>query len=104
MTLVNQIPPERKTIGVFVSHLGKIWSPDFIEGITSAAEGHDLNVICFVGGKPVSFMMPGQMQPSFGLYDIARTQQLSGIIVSGDLGYELTPDQIQLFFQNTRKI
>ena len=100
MTLVNQIPPERKTIGVFVSHLGKIWSPDFIEGITSAAEGHDLNVICFVGGKPVSFMMPGQMQPSFGLYDIARTQQLSGIIVSGDLGYELTPDQIQLFFQN----
>ncbi len=100
MTFPYKLSQERKTIGVFVSRLGQMWSPEFIEGITDAAEVHDLNVICFVGGKPTSLITPGVSQPSFGLYDIARTQQLAGIIVSGDLGYELNSNEIQLFFEN----
>jgi DNA-binding LacI/PurR family transcriptional regulator/signal transduction histidine kinase len=100
MTLANDSTRERKTIGVFVSRLGRVWGPEFMVGITDAAEAHDLNVICFVGGKPAPIITPGTSHPSYGLYDIARTEQLAGIIVSGDLGYELGQHEINLFFEN----
>ncbi len=100
MTTPNHSPKQRKTIGVFVSHLGRVWVPEFIQGITAAAEAQDLNMICFVGGKPVAFQNPGHAQPSYGLYDVARTEQLAGIIVSSDLGYELNPQEMHEFFKN----
>jgi len=100
MTQVNRIERERKTIGVFVSRLERVWGTEFIVGITDAAEAHDLNLICFVGGKPSSTIIPGALSPSYGLYDIARTEQLAGIIVSSDLGYELDRREIELFLGN----
>jgi len=100
MTLFSDKTRERKTIGVFVSQLGQVWGPEFIVGINEAAEERNLNVICFVGGKPAVINPSGDQQTSFGFYDIARTQQLAGIIVSGDLGYELSPEEIHRFFGN----
>ena len=100
MTSQNNPARQRKSIGVFVSQLGRVWVPEFIQGITAAAEAQDLNVICFVGGKPVAIQNSGHSQPSYGLYDIARTEQLAGIIVSADLGYELGPQETRKFFKN----
>ncbi|MCX6078368.1 MAG: substrate-binding domain-containing protein [Chloroflexi bacterium] len=100
MVITHNSTRERKTIGVFVSKLGRVWGPEFIVGITAAAEANNLNVICFVGGKPISIIAPGNLQPSYGFYDIARTEQLAGIIVSGDLGYELDAREIKQFFEN----
>jgi DNA-binding LacI/PurR family transcriptional regulator/signal transduction histidine kinase len=91
---------ERKTIGVFTSRLGKLSGPEFIAGVIDAAEEKDHNLICFVGGKPVAVETPDNPIPSYGLYDIARTRQLAGLIVSSDLGYELDSDGIKRFLHN----
>lgn len=100
MLLENFSSKDRKTIGVFVSRLGRVWGPEFVQGITDSAAENDLNVICFVGGKPTPIITPGHLQPSYGLYDIARTERLAGVIVSGDLGYELGLREMQLFIEN----
>ena len=107
MTPQDNPDMQRKTIGVFVSQIGRVWAPEFLQGITAAAEAHDLNMICFVGGKPTATPIaasastnPGDSEPSYGLYDIARTRQLAGIIVSADLGYELGARETRQFFKN----
>ena len=46
MAPVKNSAIERKTIGAFVSRVGRAWSLDFMAGITAAAEEHDLNLIC----------------------------------------------------------
>jgi DNA-binding LacI/PurR family transcriptional regulator/signal transduction histidine kinase len=99
MTPINSAKKERKTIAVFISRVGRVWGLEFLAGVTHAAEAHDLNLICFVGGKPNPIITPGHLQSSYGLYDLARTEQLSGIIISGDLGYELNQHETRLFIE-----
>jgi DNA-binding LacI/PurR family transcriptional regulator/signal transduction histidine kinase len=100
MTPAKFSTKERKTIGAFVARVGRVWSLEFMAGITAAAEEHDLNLICFVGGKPAAIITPGHMQSSYGLYDLARTEQLAGIIVSSDLGYEISANEAKQFIEN----
>jgi DNA-binding LacI/PurR family transcriptional regulator/signal transduction histidine kinase len=88
---------ERKTIGVFISRVGRVWGLEFMAGVSEAAEAHDLNLITFVGGKPVPIITPGHLQASYGLYDLARTEQIAGIILSGDLGYGLSSRDLKTF-------
>jgi DNA-binding LacI/PurR family transcriptional regulator/signal transduction histidine kinase len=88
---------ERKTIGVFISRVGRVWGLEFMAGVTDAAEAHGLNLIVFVGGKPTPIITPGHLQASYGLYDLARTEQIAGIILAGDLGYGLTHREIKTF-------
>lgn len=88
---------ERKTIGVFVSRVGRSWGLEFMAGINDAAEAHDVNLIIFVGGKPTPIITPGHIQASYGLYDLARTEQIAGIILSGDLGYGLSTREVKNF-------
>src|SRR5512133_1373877 len=100
MAPVKDSAKERKTIGAFVARVGRAWSSDFMAGVTAAAEEHHLNLICFVGGKPTPIITPGHIQSSYGLYDLARTEQLAGIIVSSDLGYEITANEAKQFIEN----
>lgn len=100
MTVLNHPAKERKTIGAFVSRVGRVWGLEFLAGITAAAEEHNLNLICFVGGKPTAIITPGYLQASYGLYDLARTEQLAGIIVSSDLGYEISARDAKQFIEN----
>lgn len=88
---------ERKTIGVFISRVGRVWGLEFMAGVSDAAEAHDLNLIIFVGGKPTPILTPGHIQASYGLYDLARTEQIAGIILSGDLGYGVSSRDIKDF-------
>ena len=100
MAPVENLAQERRTIGAFVSHVGRALSLEFMAGITAAAEEHNLNLICFVGGKPTPIITPGHIQSSYGLYDLARTEQLAGIIVSSDLGYEISANEAKQFIEN----
>ncbi len=100
MVTAKKSSQERKTIGAFVSHAGRVWGLEFMAGIADAAEAHDLNLITFVGGRPTAIAMPGHLQASYGLYDLARTEQLAGIIISGDLGYELGARETSQFVEN----
>jgi DNA-binding LacI/PurR family transcriptional regulator/signal transduction histidine kinase len=88
---------ERKTIGVFVSRVGRSWGLEFMAGISDAAEARDVNLIIFVGGRPTPILTPGHIQASYGLYDLARTEQIAGIILSGDLGYGLSNRDMKNF-------
>ncbi len=93
---------DRKTIGVFISRVGRVWGVEFMAGVSDAAEAHDLNLIIFVGGKPTPIITPGHLQASYGLYDLARTEQIAGIILSGDLGYGLSNRDIKNFCEYYR--
>jgi len=93
----------RKTVGVFVSQVGRVWGLDYMSAITDAAEAHDINLICFVGGKPSAITTPGHMSPSYGLYDLAETADLTGILLSADLGHGVPGDNIRQFAQNFKK-
>ncbi len=90
----------RKTVGVFVSKVGRVWGLDYMSAITDSAEAHDINLVCFVGGKPTAMTTPGQMSPSYGLYDLAQTADLSGIILSADLGHGVPREEIRQFAQS----
>lgn len=94
----------RKTVGVFVSQMGRVWGLDYMSAIKDAAEAHDINLIYFVGGKPSAITTPGQMLPSYGLYDLAQTADLSGIILSADLGHGISGEEIRQFARSFHKI
>ncbi len=87
----------RRTIGAFVSNVGRVWGLDFMAGITDAAEAHDVNLVCFVGGRPTAIITPGQMAPSYGLYDLSHTKQISGLILAADLGHDTTVEELKAF-------
>ncbi len=95
---------ERKTIGVFISRVGRAWGLEFMAGISDAAEARNLNLIIFVGGKPTPIITPGHIQASYGLYDLARTEQIDGIILSGDVGYGLTSRDVKNFCEYYERV
>jgi sigma-B regulation protein RsbU (phosphoserine phosphatase) len=88
---------ERKTIGVFLAQVNRVWGAEFISGVIQAAEAQDVNLVCFIGGKPVPLGTPDQPQPSYGLYDLARSGRFDGLILAADIGHGLNPGQIQEF-------
>jgi len=99
MPTAKNMNKDRKTIGVFISRVGRVWGLEFMAGVTAAAEASDVNLVCFVGGKPTAIITPGYLQSSYGLYDLALTEQLAGIIICGDLGYDLDEQETRLFVE-----
>jgi DNA-binding LacI/PurR family transcriptional regulator/signal transduction histidine kinase len=78
--------PERKTIGVFASQVGRAWGSEFITGISDAAEASNVNVVHFIGGTLRPHISPDN-KVSFGLYDLAKPDQFDGLILAADVGY-----------------
>lgn len=66
-------------------------------GVEQAAEEHDVNLVCFVGGKPASLMTPGQLQNSYGLYDLVKPNQFDGLILAADIAHGLSAKDIKAF-------
>ncbi|PWH15103.1 MAG: hypothetical protein DDG60_06630 [Anaerolineae bacterium] len=87
----------RHTVGVFVSQMGRVWGADYLSAITDTAKVRDVNLIYFVGGKPTAVTTPGHLSPSYGLYDLAQTAELAGIILSADLGHGVSGEEIRQF-------
>jgi signal transduction histidine kinase/DNA-binding LacI/PurR family transcriptional regulator len=100
MTVSQVMSSNRKTIGVFVARVGRVWGVEFLAGVMNAAEAHDVNVVCFVGGQPSAILTPGELQPSYGLYDLALTDPLAGILMAADIGHGLKPAEIKQFCEH----
>lgn len=66
-------------------------------GLEQAAEENDVNLVCFVGGKPSSLMTPGQLQNSYGLYDLVKPDQFDGLILAADIAHGLSAKEIKTF-------
>ncbi|MFT3890752.1 MAG: substrate-binding domain-containing protein [Anaerolineales bacterium] len=88
---------ERKTIGVFASHVGRAWGTEFLAGVTAAAEEHNVNLVHFIGGKITSLTSADQSKVSFGLYDLAKPDQLDGLVLASDVGYLAAAEDLRAF-------
>lgn len=87
----------RKTIGVFASHVGREWGAEFMAGIAAAAEENDVNLVYFIGGKLIPLQDPEQDKVSYGLYDLARADLLDGLMLTADVAYGVSPEELKLF-------
>ncbi|HLF73322.1 MAG TPA: substrate-binding domain-containing protein [Anaerolineales bacterium] len=88
---------ERKTIGVFASQVGREWGAEFIAGIGAAAEELNVNLVHFIGGRITPLREPGQARPSYGLYDLARPEQLDGLLLTADIAYGISAEELNAF-------
>jgi len=84
----------RKTIGVFASQVGRAWGAEFLAGITDAAKEHDVNLVHFVGG-PLKYH--ADPKPSYGFYDLAKPDQLDGLLFAGYGGHGANADDLKKF-------
>lgn len=84
---------KRKTIAVLGAQLTRAWGNEFMAGVLDSARAVDVNVVCFVGGKPV-VIGDGK---SYGLYDLIKPGQFDGILLSADLAHGLSLNELQNF-------
>ena len=97
MMLPENSDSKRKTVGVFLAQVSRVWGTEFMAGVQQAAEDHDINLVCFVGGQPSSLVNPGQLQNSYGLYDLVKPNQFDGLILAADIAHGLNEKEIQDF-------
>lgn len=97
--MIDQLksPSERKTIAVLGAQLSRAWGAEFMSGVLDAAQSHDLNVIYFVGGKPVAIAAPQREGQSYGLYDLIKPGKFNGILLAADIGHGPTSEDIKNF-------
>ncbi|MEW5828214.1 MAG: substrate-binding domain-containing protein [Chloroflexota bacterium] len=100
MPEIQKRTTRRKTIGVLAARVGRMWEPAFLAGILDAAEARDVNVIFFVGGKPSPILKQGESKPSFGFYDLVKSDFLSGYLYAADVAYELSTDEARAFHRS----
>lgn len=87
----------RTTIGVFLARVNRVWGAEFMSGLIQAAEEHDANLVCFVGGKPSALQDPGGGMPSYEFYELARTGRFDGLILAADIAHGLEAAELQAF-------
>ena len=97
MMMSKKADKKRKTVGVFLAQISRVWGSEFMAGVEQAAQEHDVNLVCFAGGKPASLMTPGQLQNSYGLYDLVKPEQFDGLILAADIAHGLSPKDIKAF-------
>ncbi len=100
----NRKSTTRKTIGLFAGRIGRTWGLDFMNGITDAAEAHNVNLVCFIGGKPSALFTPGELKPSYGLYDLARPDQIDGLVLAADIAHNMKRAELERFCENFANI
>ncbi|MBI5951293.1 MAG: substrate-binding domain-containing protein [Chloroflexi bacterium] len=88
---------ERKTIAVLGTQLSRAWGAEFMSGVLEAAQVHDMNVVYFVGGKPVALAAPEHNGRSYGLYDLIKPGKFDGILLAADMGHGPSADDIKNF-------
>ena len=88
---------ERKTIGVFASQVGRAWGMEFLAGVNAAAEEQNLNLVYFIGGKLTPALTDDKNKLSFGLYDLAKPGQLDGLLLTADVAYGASPQDLKTF-------
>ena len=86
----------RKTIGLFVSQVGRGWGTQFLAGVTDAAEELDVNLVHFNGG-PIKAVLSEASTTSFGLYDLAKPGQFDGLLLASDVGNGVSEAELKKF-------
>ena len=88
---------ERKTIAVLGAQLSRAWGAEFMAGVLESAKAQDMNVVYFVGGKPVALAAPEHNGRSYGLYDLIKPGQFDGILLAADMGHGPSAEDVKNF-------
>lgn len=96
MMIPNQPASKRKTIAVLGAQLSRTWGAEFMSGVMDAASAHDMNLVYFVGGKPVAIGEPELGARSYGFYDLIKPGQFDGILLAADIGHT-SPGDVKNF-------
>ena len=86
----------RKTVGIFASQVGRAWGAQFLAGAASVAEEADINLVYFIGGK-IAPTLSAESKVSFGLYDLAKPDQLDGLILTSDTANGVSTEDLKTF-------
>src|SRR3989304_3834219 len=97
MTVINKPASGRKTIAVLGAQLSRAWGADFMAGVLDSAKAHDMNLVYFVGGRPVAIAAPQQGGRSYGLYDLIKPGQFDGVLLAADIGHGPSAEDIKNF-------
>ncbi len=97
MTPTKRSAGERKTIAVLGAQLSRLWGAEFMAGVLESAKAHDMNVIYFVGGRPVALSASEPGRQSYGLYDLIRPDQFDGVLLTADIAHGTSADDIKNF-------
>ncbi|MBN2389476.1 MAG: substrate-binding domain-containing protein [Anaerolineae bacterium] len=89
---------QRPTIGLLVGEVTSWWGQSLLEGVTDAAEMLDVNLCCFVDGVRPEKDSGG----SNGLYDLLNPDLLDGLVVSGNIGYAVSPESFHAFIDDLK--
>ena len=88
---------KRKTVGIFAAQVGRAWGGQFLAGVMHAAQEENVNLVHFIGGKLTSITGEDASKPSFGLYDLAKPEQLDGLLLTSDVAYGVSDDDLKAF-------
>ena len=91
-----KLSSERKTIGLFASQVGRAWGAEFAAGVTAAAEANNINLVHFIGGRLAS-QTTTDKRISFGLYDLVKQEYFDGLILTADVSYGTTSQELKMF-------
>ncbi|MCB9112085.1 MAG: substrate-binding domain-containing protein [Anaerolineales bacterium] len=97
MIRVGDPSGKRKTIAVLGAQLNRAWGSEFMAGVLDAARAGDVNVVCFVGGKPSVIQAANNEENSYGLYDLIKPAHFDGILLAADIAHGLSENQINEF-------
>jgi signal transduction histidine kinase/DNA-binding LacI/PurR family transcriptional regulator len=97
MTDSKKTASERKTIAVLGAQLSRAWGSEFMSGVLDSAKAQDMNVVYFVGGKPVALAAPDHDGRSYGLYDLIKPGQFDGILLAADIAHGPSTEDIKNF-------
>ncbi|MBK7452927.1 MAG: substrate-binding domain-containing protein [Anaerolineales bacterium] len=97
MSPTKRLDGKRKTIAVLGAQLSRLADSEFMTGVLESAKTHDTNVIYFVGGKPAALTAHGMDRQSYGLYDLIKPGQFDGVLLTADMGYDTSADEIRNF-------
>jgi signal transduction histidine kinase/DNA-binding LacI/PurR family transcriptional regulator len=97
MTAFKKTAGERRTIAVLGAQLSRAWGVEFMAGVLDSAKANDVNVVYFVGGKPVALAAPAYEGRSYGLYDLIKPGQFDGVLLSADLAHGASLEDIRNF-------
>ena len=97
MTTPQKALIERKTIAVLGAQLTRTWGAEFMSGVLDSAKACDINVVYFVGGKPIALAASAYEGRSYGLYDLIKPGKFDGILLSADMAHGSSAEDIKNF-------
>ncbi len=87
----------RPTIGVIVDSMGSSYQISLWRSLKDAAQIHDVNLLCFLGG---AFGSAEEPQLANAIYKFIHKNSVNGLIVlTGTVGFLLEPETLEAYFE-----